>query len=96
MAAILLEGTPKTPTVSFDDSTGLLELKGRSIPENSIAALAGYIGPHKIMWATDYPHPDHPATWAPSLERFVAPLSAETRANVLGRNVARLYGLNDA
>ncbi|MBL7985611.1 MAG: DUF1987 domain-containing protein [Flavobacteriales bacterium] len=36
MAAILLEGTPKTPTVSFDDSTGLLELKGRSIPENSI------------------------------------------------------------
>ena len=36
MAAILLEGSPKTPTVSFDDNTGLLELKGRSIPENSI------------------------------------------------------------
>lgn len=36
MAAILQEGTPKTPTISFDDSSGLLELKGRSIPENSI------------------------------------------------------------
>jgi hypothetical protein len=36
MAAIKLEGDPKTPSVSFDDSTGLLELKGRSIPENSI------------------------------------------------------------
>jgi hypothetical protein len=20
------------------------------------------------MWATDYPHPDHPSTWVPSLE----------------------------
>ncbi len=36
MATTKIEGTPKTPTVSFDDVTGLLELKGRSIPENSI------------------------------------------------------------
>src|ERR1700730_11462514 len=26
--------------------------------EGSIAVLADYIGPHKIMWATDYPHQD--------------------------------------
>src|SRR5689334_5777450 len=26
--------------------------------ENSLAVLADYIGPHKIMWATDYPHQD--------------------------------------
>ena len=26
--------------------------------EGSIKALADYIGPHKILWATDYPHPD--------------------------------------
>ena len=26
--------------------------------ESSIAVLADYIGPHKIMWATDYPHSD--------------------------------------
>jgi len=36
MESLILEGTPKTPTVIFDSSTGKLELKGRSIPENSI------------------------------------------------------------
>jgi predicted TIM-barrel fold metal-dependent hydrolase len=46
------------------------------------------------MWATDYPHPDHPGTWVRALENFVAPLSAETRAKVLGENVARIYALD--
>jgi hypothetical protein len=36
MEPLTLEGSPKTPHVHFDPSTGLLELKGRSIPENSI------------------------------------------------------------
>ncbi|MDR0815765.1 MAG: DUF1987 domain-containing protein [Bacteroidales bacterium] len=36
MDTLLIEGTPKTPTVRFDASKGLVELKGRSIPENSI------------------------------------------------------------
>ena len=36
MENILLEGTPKTPTVNFSKENGVLELKGRSIPENSI------------------------------------------------------------
>lgn len=36
MERISIEGTPKTPTVIFDADKGLLELKGRSIPENSI------------------------------------------------------------
>ena len=36
MSAFFLEGSPKTPHVNFDPETGLLELKGRSIPENSI------------------------------------------------------------
>lgn len=31
-----IEGTPKTPTVSFNQEKGVLTLKGRSIPENSI------------------------------------------------------------
>jgi len=35
MERIEIEGTAKTPTVKFDPS-GILELKGRSIPENSI------------------------------------------------------------
>ena len=36
MTALILEGSPKTPQVNFDPETGLLEIKGRSIPENSI------------------------------------------------------------
>jgi len=36
MDPIIIEGTPKTPTVNFDAATGKIEIKGRSIPENSI------------------------------------------------------------
>ncbi len=36
MEPITIEGTPKTPTVKFDANEGLVEIKGRSIPENSI------------------------------------------------------------
>ena len=36
MDSINIEGTPKTPTISFDANTGVIEIKGRSIPENSI------------------------------------------------------------
>lgn len=36
MASLQFESSSKTPFVNFDHETGLLELKGRSIPENSI------------------------------------------------------------
>lgn len=36
MENIKIEGTPKTPAVLFEAEKGLLEIKGRSIPENSI------------------------------------------------------------
>ena len=36
MENLVLEGSAKTPKVSFNASEGQLELKGRSIPENSI------------------------------------------------------------
>lgn len=34
--SIKIEATPKTPMVHFDPNTGVLEIKGRSIPENSV------------------------------------------------------------
>jgi predicted TIM-barrel fold metal-dependent hydrolase len=52
-----------------------------------------HVGADHFVWATDYPHPDHPGSWVRALERFVAPLGPETRDRVLGRNVARIYGL---
>ncbi|MFW6249373.1 MAG: DUF1987 domain-containing protein [Bacteroidota bacterium] len=36
MEPITIEGTPKTPAVKFDAEQGVIEIKGRSIPENSI------------------------------------------------------------
>ncbi|MDX1651782.1 MAG: DUF1987 domain-containing protein [Brumimicrobium sp.] len=36
MANLNMEGSPKTPTINFDATTGVLEVKGRSIPENSV------------------------------------------------------------
>ncbi len=36
MENVMIEGTPKTPTVKFDKGRGELLLQGRSIPENSI------------------------------------------------------------
>ena len=36
MEKINIESTPKTPSINFDFEKGFLEIKGRSIPENSI------------------------------------------------------------
>lgn len=36
MEKFAIDGTPKTPSISFDLASGVLEIKGRSIPENSI------------------------------------------------------------
>lgn len=36
MEPIIIEGTPKTPTVHFDSAEGIFKLEGRSIPENSV------------------------------------------------------------
>lgn len=62
--------------------------------ETAAPHLIDHVGADHFMWATDYPHPDHPGTWAHALERFVEPLDAPTRAKVLGENVARIYALD--
>ncbi|MBN2349814.1 MAG: DUF1987 domain-containing protein [Bacteroidales bacterium] len=36
MKPIYIEGTAKTPMVKYDNENGTIEIKGRSIPENSI------------------------------------------------------------
>ena len=35
MESIIREGTPKTPSIRFDAAKGIVEIRGRSIPENS-------------------------------------------------------------
>jgi len=36
MESLSIEGTNKTPSVNLDPESGVIEIKGRSIPENSI------------------------------------------------------------
>jgi predicted TIM-barrel fold metal-dependent hydrolase len=63
-------------------------------PDETAAPLIfDHVGADCFMWATDYPHPDHPHTWVPDLENLVSGLSPETRRKVLGDNVRRVYGL---
>ncbi len=61
--------------------------------ETAAPHVIDHVGADCFLWATDYPHPDHPGTWVPALERFVAPLAEKTRRKLLGENVRRLYGL---
>ena len=59
--------------------------------ETSAPHVIEHVGADCFMWATDYPHPDHPHTWVDDLTRYVEPLSPATRAKVLGANVKRIY-----
>ena len=61
--------------------------------ETAAPLLFEHVGADLFMWATDYPHPDHPSTWVDGLTRQVASLRRETRAAYLGGNVRRIYRL---
>src|SRR5437867_4297563 len=62
--------------------------------ESSIAVLADYIGPHKIMWATDYPHSDGFFPGAPQMLRErIESLSPEAKHQVLAGGALGFYGL---
>jgi predicted TIM-barrel fold metal-dependent hydrolase len=61
--------------------------------ERSLAVLADYIGPHKILWATDYPHPDGFFPGAPKMIADRPGLSETTRREILGGGARRFYGL---
>lgn len=36
MNSLIIEGSPKTPSINFDGNEGLFLISGRSIPENSL------------------------------------------------------------
>jgi predicted TIM-barrel fold metal-dependent hydrolase len=57
--------------------------------------LADYIGPHKIMWATDYPHQDGFFPGAPKMMRDrLASVSPETAHQVMAGGALRFYGID--
>jgi predicted TIM-barrel fold metal-dependent hydrolase len=93
---------------AFSDSLNLTELSGRlpatelfrrqcfvsGDPDETAAPhVIDHVGADCFMWATDYPHPDHPHTWVDDLTRYAETLAPDTRAKVLGDNVRRIYKL---
>jgi uncharacterized protein len=64
--------------------------------ETAAPHMIDHVGADCFIWATDYPHPDHPHTWVDDLKRFANVLAPATRAKVLGGNVKRIYQLDFA
>jgi uncharacterized protein len=63
--------------------------------EGSLHVLADYVGPNKIMWATDYPHPDGFFPGAPDMVRKqLEGLSAATKHGVMAGGALSFYGMN--
>jgi hypothetical protein len=63
--------------------------------EGSLRVLADYIGPHKILWATDYPHPDGFFPRAPDMVRKnLEGLSVETKQQVMAGGAKAFYNLH--
>ena len=63
--------------------------------EGSFRVLADYIRPHKILWATDYPHRDGFFPGAPDMVRQrLEGTSPETKHQVLAGGAIGFYGLN--
>ena len=61
--------------------------------EGCLGPLAEYIGPHKILWATDYPHPDGFFPGAPQMIRDRSELSEATRREILAGGARGFYRL---
>src|SRR5215813_3074934 len=63
--------------------------------ENSIAVLADYIGPHKVLCAIPYPHPVASTPAAPQMLRDrLGPLSTEAKHQVLAGGALGFYGVS--
>ncbi len=62
--------------------------------ETAAPHIIEHVGADCFMWATDYPHPDHPHTWVDELTRYAEQLTPAVRQKVLGDNVRRIYKLN--
>ena len=62
--------------------------------ETAAPHIIDHVGSDNFMWATDYPHPDHPHTWVDDLTRYANNLPDNTRKKVLGGNVKEIYKLN--
>jgi predicted TIM-barrel fold metal-dependent hydrolase len=61
--------------------------------EWNLAAAAEKLGTDRILWASDYPHPEYHPGVVDELRERIAPLAAADRARVLAGNAIECYGL---
>jgi predicted TIM-barrel fold metal-dependent hydrolase len=61
--------------------------------EWNLAASAEKLGADRIIWASDYPHPEYHPGVVDDVRERIAPLSADEQALILGGNAARVYHL---
>jgi predicted TIM-barrel fold metal-dependent hydrolase len=60
--------------------------------EPSLKYVVDYLGDNNIVFNTDYPHPDAPATNEPLKNMIEQPLSKESKRKILWDNAVRIYG----
>ena len=51
------------------------------------------LGDDRIIWASDYPHPEYHSGILDELREWVEPLPEASRARILGQNAVDAYGL---
>ncbi len=61
--------------------------------EWNLAACAEWLGTDRVIWASDYPHPEYTPDVVKNLKAALAPLSDSDQAKILGQNAATLYRL---
>jgi predicted TIM-barrel fold metal-dependent hydrolase len=59
--------------------------------ERALTKLVDYIGTDRLMWATDFPHPDHGGHYVSELKEMLAPLPLSVQKQIAGENVKQLY-----
>ena len=61
--------------------------------EWNLAACAEFLGDDRIIWASDYPHPEYHSGILDELRERIEPLPEASRARILGQNAVDAYGL---
>ncbi len=61
--------------------------------ERALTRIVDYIGADRLMWATDFPHPDHGGHYVRELKDMLAPLPQSVQQQIAGENVKQLYKL---
>src|SRR5256712_8954337 len=61
--------------------------------ERSLVGVIPLVGERRFLWASDYPHPDHPPEYVKELAELVELLPSTARWPLLGDSVREAYGL---